>query len=37
VGHKIAITLLGSTKDGRFVDMEKLAQIAYNLDLSIQN
>ncbi len=31
-GHIIAITLLGSTFDERFYDMEKLVQIAYNLD-----
>ena len=30
--HNIAITLLGSTEIGRFSDMEKLVEIAYNLD-----
>lgn len=30
-GHGIAITLLGSTEEGRFSDMEKLVGIAYNL------
>lgn len=30
-GHEIAITLLGSTEEGRFSDMEKLVEIAYNL------
>lgn len=30
--HIIAITLLGSTIDGRFSDMEKLVGIAYNLE-----
>ena len=32
INHVIAITLLGSTEDGRFSDMEKLVEIAYNLD-----
>jgi D-alanyl-D-alanine carboxypeptidase len=31
-GDIIAITLLGSTKDGRFTDMEKLVETAYTLD-----
>ncbi|MEI6581175.1 MAG: serine hydrolase [bacterium] len=32
IGHDIAITVLGSTQNGRFSDMEKLVKIAYNLD-----
>lgn len=36
-GHIIAITLLGSTKEGRFTDMEKLVEIAYNLDDGSRN
>lgn len=30
-GHEIAVTVLGSTMDGRFSDMESLVKIAYNL------
>jgi len=29
--HEIAITLLGSTMDGRFSDMEKLVEISYSM------
>jgi len=29
--HEIAITILGSSMDGRFLDMEKLVEISYNL------
>jgi D-alanyl-D-alanine carboxypeptidase (penicillin-binding protein 5/6) len=29
--HEIAITVLGSTPEGRFSDMEKLVEVAYNL------
>jgi D-alanyl-D-alanine carboxypeptidase len=29
-GHKIAVTLLGSTFDGRFADMEKIVEVLYN-------
>lgn len=29
--HEIAITVLGSSMDGRFSDMEKLVEISYNL------
>jgi D-alanyl-D-alanine carboxypeptidase len=36
-GHNIAITLLGSTEVGRFSDMEKLVEIAYNLDYGTSN
>lgn len=36
-GDRIAITVLGSTQEGRFSDMEKLVQIAYNLDNAISN
>ncbi|HNW71725.1 MAG TPA: hypothetical protein PKZ36_00040 [Candidatus Paceibacterota bacterium] len=32
IGDRIAITLLGSTKEGRFTDMEELVKIAYNLE-----
>ena len=35
--HTIAITLLDSTQDGRFSDMEKLVGIAYNLDYGTGN
>jgi len=29
-GHRMAITVLGSTQDGRFSDMEKLVNVFYN-------
>ena len=29
-GREIAVTLLGSTFDGRFADMEKIVNILYN-------
>jgi D-alanyl-D-alanine carboxypeptidase len=35
--HMIAITLLGSTQEGRFSDMEKLVGIAYNLEYGTGN
>jgi D-alanyl-D-alanine carboxypeptidase len=31
-GHNIAITVLGSTVDGRFSDMEKIVDTLYNMD-----
>ncbi|HAS80529.1 MAG: Serine-type D-Ala-D-Ala carboxypeptidase [Candidatus Nomurabacteria bacterium GW2011_GWE1_32_28] len=31
-GHDIAITVLGSSIDGRFTDMEKIIDVLYNLD-----
>ena len=31
-GHDIAITVLGSTEEGRFSDMEKIIDALYNLD-----
>ncbi len=34
--HIIAITLLGSTQEGRFSDMEKLVGIAYNLEYAVK-
>lgn len=37
MNHNIAITLLGSTEAGRFSDMEKLVEIAYNLDYGTAN
>ena len=37
IGHNMAITLLGSTEEGRFSDMEKLVEIAYNLDYGTAN
>ncbi len=35
--QKIAITLLGSTKEGRFSDMEKLINLAYDIDYGYHN
>lgn len=31
-GHNIVITVLGSTRDGRFSDMEKIINVLYDLD-----
>lgn len=36
-GNKIAITVLGSTKEGRFTDMEKLINLAYDIDYGYNN
>lgn len=36
-GHNIAITVLGSTIDDRFSDMEKIVDILYNLDYASGN
>lgn len=36
-GHDIAITVLGSTFDGRFSDMEKLVNAVYNQDYGSRN
>lgn len=35
--HKIAITLLGSTKEGRFTDMEQLVNLSYNIGYATSN
>ncbi len=34
-GHRLAITVLGSTMQGRFIDMEKIVSALYNLDYEI--
>jgi D-alanyl-D-alanine carboxypeptidase len=36
-GHDIAITVLGSTEDGRFSDMEKIVNTLYNLNYGSKN
>jgi D-alanyl-D-alanine carboxypeptidase len=36
-GHNIAITVLGSTQDGRFSDMEKIVDTLYDLDYGSGN
>jgi D-alanyl-D-alanine carboxypeptidase (penicillin-binding protein 5/6) len=36
-GHNIAITVLGSTQEGRFDDMEKILKVLYNLDYGNTN
>jgi len=36
-GHDIAITVLGSTIEGRFTDMEKIVNTLYNLDYGSGN
>lgn len=35
--HKIAITLLGSTQEGRFTDMEKLVNLSYDIGYADSN